>query len=69
MEGMIKSHEGQAIALSCALIRGNFGFLRSVMARRFISIETVSRRKILETDCGTRVMFVDESAKRTQPAR
>ncbi len=62
MEGMIKSHEGQAIG---TVVRfdpaGNFGFLRSGDGQEiYFHRDSVLDGKFSKLAVGTRVMFVDE---------
>jgi cold shock CspA family protein len=62
MEGMIKSHEGQAIG---TVVRfdpaGNFGFLRSGDGQEiYFHRDSVLDGKFAKLTVGTRVMFVDE---------
>lgn len=62
MEGMIKSHEGQAIG---TVVRfdpaGNFGFLRSGDGQEiYFHRDSVLDGKFSKLTVGTRVMFVDE---------
>jgi cold shock CspA family protein len=62
MEGMVKSHEGQAIGTIVHFDpAGNFGFLRSTDGQEiYFHRNSVIDGKFAELAVGTRVMLADE---------